>query len=155
MLMFSNLKDNSMFKKTLILAVGISFTACSQNTEPYTVSIEQTAQGEQQEGTYEDISTDRAQEMIDNEDITIIDVRTPEEYKSGHIPNARLMNINSSDFEQKLEELPKDEPILVYCHSGNRSGKAMRKMEQKGFKAVYNLEGGISDWKRANNEVVQ
>jgi len=143
-----------MIKHLLILAAGICLAACTQNSESASVVSEsEPASAEQQKGTYENISADQAKQMIDNEEVIILDVRTPEEYESGHIPNARLMNFNSGDFEQQLQELPKGEAILVYCHSGNRSSRAMQQMEESGFTAVYNLEGGISGWKRANHQV--
>ena len=66
----------------------------------------------------------------------LIDVRTPEEYSSGHIPNAINININDSEFEQKIENLDKNEPILVYCRSGGRSGSAASILEEKGFKKI-------------------
>jgi rhodanese-related sulfurtransferase len=57
-----------------------------------------------------------------------------------------FIDYNSSDFEQQLDGLDKSKTYLVYCRSGNRSGKACHTMLDKGFKQVYNLDGGISAW---------
>jgi rhodanese-related sulfurtransferase len=79
----------------------------------------------------------------------VLDVRTPEEYSRGHIKNALLNDINNSAFEQKLEELDKDQTYFVYCKAGVRSRKARDLMLAKGFKTVFQLEGGIDDWTAA------
>lgn len=75
------------------------------------------------------------------DDILIIDVRSPEEYKAGHIPNA--ININIDEFESRLNEIEdlKDFPIILYCNSGNKSGKAAEILVNNGFKDVTNAQG--------------
>jgi phage shock protein E len=73
----------------------------------------------------------------------LIDVRTPEEFSSGHIPNA--INIHVDTLHGRLDEIPKDMPIVVYCRSGNRSATAARILINGGFEEVYDL-GGIQEW---------
>lgn len=85
-------------------------------------------------------------EKIKNADVTLLDVRTPEEFASQHIDNATNININGEDFENKIKTLDKNKPVYVYCLSGGRSAKAMNKLSDLGFKEVYNLEGGIMKW---------
>jgi len=80
-------------------------------------------------------------------DVVVLDVRTPGEVSEGIIKGASVfIDYNSSDFEKQLEGLDKSKTYLVYCRSGNRSGKACHAMLDKGFKQVYNLDGGISSW---------
>lgn len=80
-------------------------------------------------------------------DVVVLDVRTPGEVSEGIINGATMfIDYNSSDFEQQLDGLDKSKTYLVYCRSGNRSGKACHTMLDKGFKQVYNLDGGISAW---------
>lgn len=70
---------------------------------------------------------------------TIIDVREPEEYATGHVDGA--LNISASEFvngTNKLNDLPKDSPIVVYCRSGSRSNVAMQFLMQMGFSNVTN-----------------
>ena len=69
----------------------------------------------------------------------IIDVRTSEEYSTGHLPGARNLDLNSGDFAAALAGLDKDAPYLLYCRSGNRSGMALEMMQQAGFTNVKNL----------------
>lgn len=85
--------------------------------------------------------------MQSKPDAVVLDVRTPGEVSEGIINGATMfIDYNSSDFEQQLDGLDKSKTYLVYCRSGNRSGKACRAMLDKGFKQVYNLDGGISAW---------
>ena len=79
----------------------------------------------------------------------ILDVRTPEEFSTGHLQNAKNFDWNGTEFEKQIETLDKSKPVYVYCHSGRRSGFAAEKMRSKGFKLVYELQGGITKWREA------
>lgn len=98
-----------------------------------------------------DISVTQAAKMIeeniDNHDFLILDVRTPEEFATGRLRNAILINFNSDDFRTRVEKLDKSKKILVYCKKGGRSAKAKSIMEAVGFIEVYNMLGGITEWK--------
>lgn len=108
---------------------------------------------EAQSPQVKDVDVETASKLMAEDEVILLDVRTPEEYEEGHIEDARHINFYEDDFEQKVKELPKDQAYLVYCHSGNRSGKTMAKMKQMGFEKVYNLEGGITAWKQQGKEV--
>ena len=79
----------------------------------------------------------------------IIDVRTPEEYSSGHLINAKNMNWNGGNFDAQIATIDKSTPVFVYCAAGGRSASAAKKMRSVGFKEVYDLSGGIIDWRKA------
>jgi thioredoxin len=76
----------------------------------------------------------------------LIDVRTPEEYSTEKIENAKNINWNDDSFETKAKELDKSKPVFVYCKVGGRSAQAAAKLADLGFTQVYNLEGGIMKW---------
>ena len=80
----------------------------------------------------------------------IIDVRTPGEFTQGHIVNAKNIDINSSDFEQRVAKLDKNKAVMLYCLSGGRSSRAMNMLSSIGFKEIYNLSGGMMRWRAAN-----
>ena len=81
-------------------------------------------------------------EQLASEPGIIIDVRTPEEYQSGHLKEASYnYDLLSGEFEEKLAELDKDTTYYLYCRSGNRSGQAAELMKKNGFTKVYNLGG--------------
>lgn len=79
----------------------------------------------------------------------IIDVRSPEEYASQHLDNAKNINWNGADFETKVALLDKKQPVFVYCMVGGRSKKASDKLVEMGFSKVYDLQGGIMKWNAA------
>jgi rhodanese-related sulfurtransferase len=77
----------------------------------------------------------------------LVDVRSPEEYKSdGHIENSRLLPLQM--LFQRMNELPKDKPIVCVCRSGARSQVACEQLASQGFNDVTNLGGGMIDWHR-------
>lgn len=80
----------------------------------------------------------------------IVDVRTPEEFSKGHLQNAVNINWNEQGFQSKTEKLDKTKPIFVYCLGGGRSTQAAQQMRSNGFKEVYELEGGMMQWRVAN-----
>jgi len=85
----------------------------------------------------------------------LLDVRTPEECNAGIIEGATMANIYDADFEANLVKLDKEKPVTVYCKSGGRSGQAMAKMQELGFKEVYNLKGGIRAWESVDKPTVK
>ena len=79
----------------------------------------------------------------------ILDVRTPEEFASDHIDNAKNVNWLSNDFVTNTVTLDKSKPVFVYCKSGGRSQKATEKLSELGFTTIYQLDGGILKWDAA------
>ena len=85
---------------------------------------------------------------ISNDDVQLIDVRTPEEFKDGHIENAILIDIKSVDFRDKIQKLDTEKPVYLYCKSGKRSGTASKVLKELGFKEIVDLEGGYLAWSK-------
>jgi len=85
----------------------------------------------------------------DTGELLLIDVRTPEEYRSGHIPTA--INIDYREIADGLEETDRDQRIVLYCRSGSRSRNAYRTLREMGFTNVVDF-GGIIHW---DGEVVR
>ncbi len=102
---------------------------------------------------YIDVSVQQAKEMIDKGDVFILDVRTQEEYNSGHIRNSTLIPLQ--DLSKRLNEVPRDRDILVYCRTGGRSTAASEILANNGFTRIYNMKGGIMEWTKAGYEVVK
>ncbi len=86
-----------------------------------------------------------------NQDIQIVDVRTPEETSYGVIEGATLIDFYDKQFQAKLNELDKTKPVVVYCAVGGRSAKAAQIFAKEGFNTVYDLKGGYRAWKAAGN----
>lgn len=85
----------------------------------------------------------------------IIDVRTPQEFSGGHIAGAVNINLFDKTFLDQIAKYEKNEPLFIYCKSGNRSVQASKKISDLGFKQIYDLEGGILSWVKNNNEVIK
>lgn len=91
---------------------------------------------------------------INDASITVVDVRTPAEFSTGHIPRAINVDFEASDFQANISKLDPAKTYAVYCHSGRRSGLATALMAKIGFKHIYNLDGGISNWVSAGYQIV-
>jgi len=101
------------------------------------------------------VSKENVLEFVENNPGVIIDVRTQDEYDSGHLAEADLQfDLMSGEFAQQLDSLDKSKTYYLYCRSGNRSGKASRLMKDKGFENVYNI-GGYSDLKNQGFETTR
>lgn len=88
-----------------------------------------------------------ASESVETNNI-ILDVRTPEEFSEGYIANATNLNIyDANTFMFKIQSYNKENSYYLYCKSGARSAQACQIMSQLGFNNVYNLLGGITNWK--------
>jgi len=73
----------------------------------------------------------------------LVDVRSREEYAAGHVPGA--INLPVQELPQRMSELPKDRPLVLYCRSGHRSGRAAEMLKQAGYGDVHNM-GAMSRW---------
>jgi phage shock protein E len=93
------------------------------------------------------LSQEEYKKAITGKDLQLIDVRTPEEFKNGHIKNAKNINFNGNDFKSQMEKLDKSKPLYIYCQSGGRSGRAAKILSEMGFKQIYDLKGGFGSWK--------
>ena len=91
-----------------------------------------------------------AVQLINHESAVVIDVSEPNEFKTGHIPDA--MNIPLTGLGGRVKELEKhkNKPIVLTCRSGNRSGRGAVTLRKQGFEKVYALSGGIVAWQRDN-----
>ena len=95
------------------------------------------------------VSAIKFSEIISNDkSVIIIDVRTPDEFNKGHLKNSLNVNWFDENFDENLNIFSKDLPVMVYCLSGGRSSKANERIKSLGFKNVYELDGGILEWRK-------
>ena len=100
-----------------------------------------------------DVRVEEFERLWRTEKHTVLDVRTKGEFDAGHIPGAINIDVNDPAFEKRVAALPKDRPYLVNCRSGARSARACEKMLGYGFGELYNIEGGIIAWQKAEKDV--
>ena len=124
------------FKDLLLGMMALTAASCGQVEGVTTVGADAFARG---------IGADKAQ---------VVDVRTPEEYASGHIQGAVNIDVMSSEFGQKAQTaLDKGTKCYVYCRSGRRSMRAAKILAGMGYRVV-NLAGGIGAWQGAGKSIV-
>ena len=95
-------------------------------------------------------------ENLISEKVQLLDVRTEEEWNEGHLEGAVRVDYTQKGFTEKVvKAVDPKKPVLVYCRSGNRSGKASKAMEKLGFSEIRDLKGGITAWEKAGKKVVK
>ncbi|MDX5420309.1 MAG: rhodanese-like domain-containing protein [Hymenobacteraceae bacterium] len=94
-------------------------------------------------------ATEVKQLIKSGQDIVVLDVRTPYEFKEGHLEGAINIDYTSPDFEQEIAKLDTAATYLLYCKSGNRSSRATAVMKEKNFQNLYNATVGFSSLRSA------
>ena len=121
----------------LVFLVLLAFTACR---DADTAGIRVISPQEVNDAVYE------------NGPQQLVDVRTLEEFKEGHLANAQNICVTDDDFQEKLSNLDKNKPVYLYCRSGKRSASAAKIMRKLGFKEIYDMEGGYLNWEEQGFE---
>lgn len=125
------------FKALIGALMGISLAAC------------ETLSDQSAENT---VTPREVYEQRESEDVVIIDVRTPAEFRTERIKEAQ--NKPLDQIQQWVKELPKDKKVYLVCRSGNRSAQAQRIAQQAGYENTYNMQGGMLAWRREGLPVV-
>ncbi|MEG6506169.1 rhodanese-like domain-containing protein [Nitratidesulfovibrio sp. 1201_IL3209] len=103
---------------------------------------------------WRDVTPEEAYAIIrqrqNDETFMVLDVRTPAEYAEGHVQGARNIDFTSPEFRDRVRSLNRNRTYLVYCRSGNRSGKALEVFRDLGFTSVLHMNGGTLAWNAAN-----
>lgn len=97
-----------------------------------------------------EVDTTAALQLINHKNALVLDVREDDEYKAGHVLNSRLVPLGKLAARIGELEKYKEQPIVVVCRSGNRSGTACVMLGKQGFTQAYNLAGGVMAWQKAN-----
>lgn len=125
-----------MKKFLYFLVISLIFISCSKSVTGVKV-----------------ITQEEMQTFLKMDEVQLVDVRSPEEYKTGFIANAQNIDYFSDTFEEDMTKLDKNRPVILYCKSGSRSAKCAKKLISAGFIKVYDFEGGISKWKHSGLEL--
>lgn len=102
------------------------------------------------------LSPDKFEELTKDRRVQLVDVRTMAEFTEGHLAGAININVMADDqFSKAVQQLlSKEAPVAVYCKGGRRSKKAAKELIKAGFQ-VYDLDGGIEEWKEAGKTIVK
>jgi rhodanese-related sulfurtransferase len=131
----------------MLLAASLAGVAAAENQ-----AKPAPAKTEAQAGAIKNIGVQEFEKLRRDTNNVVLDVRTPKEFASGHMPGAVNIDYNSPEFAKKIVELDKNKTYLVHCAVGGRSAKACDKLSQLNFGHLYNLEGGMRAWVKAGNE---
>lgn len=93
--------------------------------------------------------------FLASNDVLLIDVRTPKEYKSGHIEKAINVDFKSPDFAEVITKLDTTQTLVIYCRSGRRSKMSASLFLDFGFDEVYDLKGGVLNWQKNGLNLVK
>jgi rhodanese-related sulfurtransferase len=101
------------------------------------------------------VSNVSQQELLkaDTNNLVIVDVRTPEEFKQGHVPNAINVPLSEIIDNPAILISSKEKPIVLYCRSGYRAGKAAVALDKAGYQSLRHLEGDMQGWLKAGLSV--
>jgi phage shock protein E len=139
-----------MKRLSLVLLAGLAAACNQQPSQPAattaTPTAAPTATAPAATAPTAAINTPAAKELLTKPTTEVLDVRTPVEFMTGHLGQARNLNVNDDDFAQQVTKLDTTKTYVVYCRSGKRSSKAADIMYQKGFHHVVN-GGGYDDLK--------
>ena len=91
---------------------------------------------------------------IQDTDFILVDVRTTEEYESGHIQDAKHFDFYSESFQKEILSLDKSSSIILYCRTQNRSTKTANYLKENGYKEITVIAGGITSWLKNGNDLV-
>jgi len=97
---------------------------------------------------FQEVDVQKAEELIGQGDITIVDIRDPAAFEEGHIENAQ--SVNDANIEEFVNQADKSRPVLCYCYMGFSSKNAAQYFKDQGFKTVYSIIGGYTQWQKAH-----
>ena len=115
----------------------------------------QCCSGTTQETILERVDNTRFEKLLQNKNTQLIDVRTLDEYKQGHIESSQLIDFSKNTFSDEMSAFDKEKPILIYCAGGGRSGRASNILKDLGFREIYDLKAGINGWIGDSKKIVR
>jgi rhodanese-related sulfurtransferase len=153
-------EDKKTMSKTgvaWVLVAGLVFGSALASSYLYTTPS--AAEPLSRTQIIKDISPQEANSLIqknkNNRNFVILDVRTPAEFKDGHIEGAINIDYHAPSFKEELNGLDKTKVYLIYCRTARRSRAALEMMRELGFQEVYHMLGGIVGWQAAGLPTVK
>lgn len=145
-----------MSKLSIFIIAILSFVVLTSNTTVNSgIEVVETLIKSDELGTQHDVSSGKFKNLIAENKYILVDIRTVKEFQNSHIKGSLNIDWYKRGFETEIQKLDKNTPILIYCRSGNRTGKAKYALLGMGFKKVYNLQYGINEWVKKSFELVK
>lgn len=135
-------------KKLLVLTLGVIIAVSSLMLYYSQIQLPSSTL------SYGDVTVEEAKSLVEsNFSLIILDVRTREEFESDHIGGAILIPV--SELEDRLDELSKEEELLIYCRTGNRSSNSVNILKANGYTKIFHMNDGITAWTQAGYPTVK
>ena len=122
--------------KSILLALSVVCSLALNAGEPKNISID-----------------DAAKLVAKDTNVIVLDVRTPAEFKSGHIKGATNINFNDKEFSEKISKLDKSKTYIIHCAAGGRSGRACEQIKTLEFKNMLHMNEGFNAWSKSGKPV--
>lgn len=100
------------------------------------------------------VTPEEAAVLIESDQVKIIDVRAELDFDKKHLKNAVNIEVENDDLNSVLDQMKKDEPLLVYCNKGGQSERCAQILKEKGFTLIYDMDGGIAKWEESGRQVI-
>jgi rhodanese-related sulfurtransferase len=100
------------------------------------------------------VTPEEAAALIESDQVKIIDVRAELAFDKKHLKNAVNIEVENDDLNSVLDQMKKDEPLLVYCNKGGQSERCAQILKEKGFTLIYDMDGGIAKWEESGRQVI-
>lgn len=100
------------------------------------------------------VTPEEAAVLIESDQVKIIDVRAELAFDKKHLKNAVNIEVENDDLNSVLDQMKKDEPLLVYCNKGGQSERCAQILKEKGFTLIYDMDGGIAKWEESGRQVI-
>ncbi len=146
------MKINKIYTLFFLLFTISALSSCV--TSPTKTTTSNKVSQQEPTATIKKVDANGFKAEVEGKKVQLVDVRTPGEYKQGHIENAENHNVFDKNFMEQMAKYKKDQPIYVYCRSGGRSMKAANMLKSKGYNVV-NLNGGFNGWVRSGFKSVK
>lgn len=136
-----------------LLTISLLLLSCKSNSKEYETPLANKTETANNNGIIHNVSVSEFKTALQIADVTLVDIRTPQEYQQGHLEGAINIDWYQRSFRNLVLFIPKDKPILIYCRSGNRTSKTSGVLQSLGFTQIYNLEDGIIKWIAENGQL--
>ncbi|AZQ44935.1 rhodanese-like domain-containing protein [Nonlabens ponticola] len=128
---------SNIIRAVLAIAFIIALVSCSKDA-----------------ATVTQISVEEAETLIELDDVQLIDVRSAVQYDKKRLDGAINIDVEDERFNRLLENMDKDEPVLLYCNQGNKSARCSQILEDRGFTKIYDIDGGLAKWEASGRKVI-
>jgi rhodanese-related sulfurtransferase len=107
-----------------------------------------------QPGVIKQVTVEEAANLMELDKVKVIDVRSKLHFTDKHIKDAINIEVENDDLNSYLDQLNKNEPLLIYCNKGGQSLRCAQILQDRGFTLIYDMQGGISKWEESGRQVI-